>query len=126
MRRENRFLADEFVDRIDLSLTALIAPDQCGANDLIRRVEQNQSVHLTGEPDATNILARSAGRRKNSTNRKLCRVPPVLRTLFGPERTFHPHVFVRGGERVTHLPALVHEQRARAAGSDVNSKPVHS
>ncbi len=56
-RCDDRFLSDECVDGIDLSLASLVAPDQCGTNDLIGRIEQDQPMHLAGEPDAADIFA---------------------------------------------------------------------
>jgi hypothetical protein len=41
-------LADGLVDGIHLRLAALVAPDQRGAHDVVRRVEQDEAVHLAG------------------------------------------------------------------------------
>ncbi len=58
---ENAFAADLRVDPVDLLLTALIAPDERGAEHTIVAIEQREAVHLTGEPDALDVAALDAG-----------------------------------------------------------------
>ena len=50
-------------------------------------------------------------------------VPPVLGALLGPQRALHAHVFVRRGAARADGAALIHQQRARAAGADIDAQP---
>ena len=51
-------------------------------------------------------------------------IPPVFGTLFGPERLLHAHVFMRGGYGVANDAGFVDEERAGAAGADVDAEPI--
>ena len=110
---------------IDLHLRALIAPDKCGADDGVVLIEKSQAVHLAGEANARNLIAVQSGFLQNAADGGLCGVPPVFRTLLGPQRTVHENVFVRGGEAVGHLAVGIDEKCARAAGADVDAEPEH-
>ena len=44
-----------------LLLAALVAPDESGADHLIRFVEQDEAVHLAGEADSGDVRVRYAG-----------------------------------------------------------------
>ena len=109
---------------VHLSLAALVAPDERGPDHAARIIEHNQAVHLAGESDAFDVAARCSGLIENAADRALSGVPPVLGTLFGPQRPLHAHVFVRGSKRVLQMAVLVDEEGARAAGSDVDSHPI--
>jgi hypothetical protein len=105
---ENGLFTGKFVDAVDLSLAALVAPDQCGANDLIVCIKQHEAMHLSGEPNTANIGATDPGGLKDAADSQLRGVPPVFRALLGPERTLHPHLVVRGREGMADLAGRIH------------------
>ena len=67
-----------------LRLSALIAPDNGGADDLVLLIQQNSAVHLAGEADASDIIFADAGLLQYVAYRELAGLPPVLRILVGP------------------------------------------
>ncbi len=50
-------------------------------------------------------------------------VPPILGTLFGPQRALHAHLFVRSRESCADGAAIIHQEGARAAGANVDTQP---
>ncbi len=69
------------------------------------------------------VAARDARRGERAAHGIDRGIPPVLRTLLGPHGPLHPHVFVRRRVARAHAPAAIHQQRARASGSDIDSQP---
>ena len=117
--------AEGGVDVIDLDLRALVAPDEGGADDGVGFIEECEAVHLAGEADARDLIARDAGLGEDTADGGLGGIPPVFGALFGPERAVHDDVFVGGGEAVGDLAFGVEEEGAGAAGADVDAEPEH-
>src|SRR6266851_5811829 len=115
--------ADLGVDRVHLRLAALIAPDERGTNHLIRAVEDYQAVHLAGKSDAAHIAAGDAALGEHAANGFHRGVPPVFGALFGPQRTLHADVFVRGSIAGADAAALIDQKRARTSGADIDAQP---
>ena len=117
--------AEGGVDVINLDLGALVAPDEGGADDGVGFIEKGEAVHLAGEADARDLIARDAGLGEDAADGRLGGIPPVFGALFGPERAVHDDVFVGGGEAVGDLAFGVEEEGAGAAGADVDAEPEH-
>ena len=109
------------MDRIDLSLASLIAPDQTGADNLAFRVEHDKAVHLAREADAFYGVATDGCLSEDATNRDLGGAPPIVRVLFRPQRFLHAHLRMCFGASRNDLTLIIQQQRARAAGSDIDS-----
>ena len=69
-----------------LCFGALVAPDQCGANDFVVFVEQDSSVHLPGKPHGGDGIGGKPRRLKRFANGECRGSPPVARILFSPSR----------------------------------------
>ncbi len=121
--RQNIFHARRAIDEIDLLLAALVAPDQRRPNHLMRVIQNHQPVHLAGKSDAADFARSHTAFREHAANRQHRCVPPIFRTLLGPQRALHAHVFVRRSEAGANASLRVRQQRARAAGADVDSQP---
>src|SRR4029079_14276949 len=120
---KNGFAAHGLIDAVNLRLAALVAPDESRTNHAIVRVEHHKPVHLSGKTNALYVLSGKPGFFQHTAHRLPHRVPPILRPLFGPQRTPHPDVFVWSGERSNDLASVVNEESARASGSDIDAKP---
>ena len=117
--------ADAGVDPIDLRLTALVAPDQAGADYCASGIEHDEAVHLTGETDALNRSAIDLGFAENTTYGSLRSTPPVVGILFGPKGFLHVHRGVRLCAASGDIAVFIKEQRTSAAGTYVYPKPIH-
>ena len=93
---------DPLLDLGALRRGPLVVPEDRRAEDPVGRVEQDEPVHLPGEPDRGRVA------RADRRQRPLARPPPVLRILLGPAR-------LRNRERVLLLGAG--ENLARPARS---------
>ncbi len=113
-----------FVDAVNLLLAALVAPDQRGPDHLVRVVEQDETVHLTGQADALHVATCGGSLRQYSVNRGLGGGTPILRTLLGPQRLLHSHVLMRSGKGVFDTAVFAYQEGARAARSDIDSEPI--
>ena len=122
---QHLFLAHGGIDEIDLGLTALIAPDEGRTDDPMCSVEDHQAVHLPGESHAAHLVARYSSLRERTANRLDRGFGPVLRTLLGPQRMLHAHLFMGSGDGRDLLTVPVDEERARASRSDIYAEPVH-
>ena len=78
-------------------------------------------MHLTGQAHAADLISADPGRGQDALDRLLCRLPPVLGALLGPQRLLHAHVFVRRREAGLDRSLFIHQQCACAAGSDVDA-----
>ena len=98
--------------------------DECGAHHCTGGVEQNRSVHLSGEPDTANFFSPNRRFQYSPFYRDAAGAPPIARILFRPAR-------MRRRERLMFFSARrddgagdVHQQRARAARANVNAEEV--
>ena len=71
------------------------------------------------------FLAAHTGLRKHAAYRDGCGVGPVFGALLGPQRMFHPHLFVRGGNGRDLATCRIDQESAGSAGADIDSKPEH-
>jgi hypothetical protein len=93
-------------------LAALIAPDERRTDHYAPIIEDDEPVHLAAETDGPNLFSLDTVLPKYASNRVLSRIPPVLRTLFGPQWTMHRHVFMGRCEVRTDTAVLVDQQGA--------------
>ena len=88
-RRVRRNLNDFFrtqhtVHILDLFARSLVAPDNRAAQHLAVFIQHNQSVHLSGKPNALDICHIHAGGLQHRLHTLHYCVPPVLRLLLCP------------------------------------------
>jgi hypothetical protein len=109
---------------VGLFFAALVAPDERGAHDFTGGVEQNRAVHLAGEADTGDFLGANRRFLQGFSYGDAAGAPPIARILLGPAR-------VRRSERLMFFTARcddgagnVGQQRACAAGADVNAEEV--
>jgi hypothetical protein len=81
-------------------------------------------MHLSGETQASDVIAPQSGTVQNARNGNRTSSPPFIRMLLCPAnlRRRKRRVLFRGGRN--HAPVLVHDQGARSASSDVNAEYV--
>ncbi len=119
-----RVPAKQLLEFVGLRLAPLIAPDDCIAYDLIGgSPAQDGAMHLSLEANARPMSFQAKIRRmKRSLNRSSRGSPPVARVLLGPARprAIERLVVLRAGSDDLHRS--VHDQRARAACTHVNSE----
>ena len=119
---EQPIAADGVVQPPALGLGALVAPDDRRPQDRAARVEQHRAVHLSGETDARDGIGRDAGLRQDRAQRILRRAPPVGGILLGPRRTRRGKRRVLRRRRAQERAVFSKQQRARAAGADINTQ----
>jgi hypothetical protein len=117
--------ADRLVEPAAFGFGALIAPDDRGPQYGIFRIEEHGSVHLSREADARDRPGGHAARRQHRTDRLLRRPPPVVRILLGPAGSRRTERGVVPRLRSEERAVLAHDQRARAAGADVDAQDRH-
>ena len=59
---DQTFAAEHFFELARLRFAALVAPDDGGADDFVRGIEQDRAVHLSREADAGDVFGLDAGR----------------------------------------------------------------
>src|SRR5580704_12478694 len=74
--------ADALSDLLALLAGALVAPDDRRAQNLTRRVEQHQTMHLPGETDRSDLARRCPVFFKARSDSKAAGLPPIVRILF--------------------------------------------
>ncbi len=77
---------DPASDLLALGLGPLVVPEDGGADDVTRLVEQHRAVHLTGEPDSLDPVGPSPGLLHETTDRLLRSDPPQAGVLLRPHR----------------------------------------
>ena len=79
-------------------------------------------MHLAGEADARNVVGAQMGGLQRLADRRSAGAPPVAWILLGPTkaRAGEGLVLFRSGS--DDFPGRVHDERARAAGSYVDSE----
>ena len=78
-------------------------------------------MHLAGQADGLDVLALRARGFEHALDGFLRGVPPIARVLFRPAGTLHRHLLMRSGEARHEGAFFVDEQRAAAAGANVDS-----
>ena len=76
-------------DGVALGGRALVVPQDGRPQDGIGRVEQDEAVHLAGQPDRDDVLARRAGRGEHRPDGGDGAVPPQVGRLLAPARVGH-------------------------------------
>jgi hypothetical protein len=102
-----------------LGLGAAIVPKDGGTQDLVRLVQQDSAVHLSGQSDAAHLhKIVIPPKRADGCTRG---APPIFGILFAPER-----VRVRDRERRArlrdHRPRRVEQDRLNAGGAEIEAK----
>ena len=105
-----------------LGFAALVAPDDGVAHDFIGGIEQDCTVHLAGEADAGDVIWAQIGGMKSLADSRAAGSPPVARILLGPAgaRTAEGLVVVGAGS--DDFAGGVHDERAGAAGTNVDAE----
>jgi hypothetical protein len=88
-------------------------------------VEHHGAVHLSGETNAGDIIGAEAGFLDRFGNCQTAGSPPVVRMLLGPAdlRRGKRGVLLGGGR--DDMTLLIDDQRARAAGSNIDAENVN-
>jgi hypothetical protein len=107
-----------------LHCRALVAPDQGRTNEPAILIEQDRTVHLAGKPNTRDGIGGNTGVANRLLNRDGRRPPPVSRILFRPTRLGTPKGLVFGRSRRENLTAIVHDNRARSASTDIDPEEV--
>ena len=117
--------AQLLIDLLTLRFGANVAPDQRGANDVISIVEHHSAVHLAGEADARDVITAQARLLERLSNREAAGSPPVLGILLGPADLWGSEGRMLFGGGTHYMSVRVDDERARAAGSDVDAEYVN-
>jgi hypothetical protein len=81
----------------------------------------DETMHLTSETDRNNIIGADTRFFYNFANAFGCTIPPQIRMLFAPKRTWSlVRIFVRCNSQ--HLALIVHEQGFGRSCRNVESK----
>ena len=114
--------ADVALEFLRLSFCALIAPNEGGAYDFVAFIEQHRAVHLTREADGGDGLGRETGRPESLGNSEGGGAPPVARVLLGPAGLWTGEIGVLFRARCKDDTALINNDRASAASTDINTE----
>ena len=87
--------ADGLPDHVALGGRALVVPEDGRPQDGIGPVQEHESVHLTGQPDRGDLVARDPGLGQDRPDRADRAVPPQLGRLFAPTRLGHLEAVLR-------------------------------
>jgi hypothetical protein len=107
----------------DLSLSALIAPDERGPDYFVARIKQDRAMHLPRETNTSNFI--SLTRCSESTsNRKPASSPPIARVLLRPSqlRRCKGRVLLRA--RGDDSPPFIHDESAGSAGANIDTEKL--
>lgn len=115
------FEADGALELFGLCFRALIAPDERGADDFVVRVEKDGAVHLAGKSDAGDGVASEPGGCDGFADGKSGGAPPVAWVLLGPARLWTGKVGVLFGAGGEDGAAVVEDNGASSAGSNINA-----
>ena len=78
---------DGLADRVARRGGPLVVPQDGRAQDVVGRVEEHGAVHLAGQADRDDVVARDARRGQDRPDRRDGAVPPEVRRLLAPERS---------------------------------------
>jgi hypothetical protein len=101
---------------------ALVAPDERGAHNFVGGVQQNRAMHLAGEADACYFFGANRRFLQSFFYRDAAGAPPIARILFGPATLRRSERLMLFRPRRHDDTRGVHQQRAGAAGANVNAK----
>ena len=97
----------------------LVVPQDRRPEDLVRRIQQDEAVHLAGEPDRDDLGRRDAGRRQDRSDRVDAARPPQPGVLLAPQRPWDVEAVFRDPDPADG-PRLVDEDGLRRGGRDVD------
>src|SRR5580658_213079 len=118
--------ADQSGQIAALLLASDIAPDNGGSYDTCLLVQQYRAVHLSGQANASDLIAAHSGGCQRFRHRHAARAPPVARILLGPanlRRRESSVVFGSGGKQAS---LAINNQGARTSSADIDSQKIHS
>ncbi len=103
-------LTDTFPNLVTLRLCSLIVPQDRGAKDLPRVVEEHQSMHLAGETNPCHSVPFNSGLCQCVADGDHGGIPPEVWRLLRPERPRRFEVVFRPPDG-DNCPLIVHQQR---------------
>ena len=115
------FGADSIVEILALLLCANVAPNKRGADDFARSIQHDGAMHLAGEADASDLVPAQISLRQRFANGDARSAPPISGMLFRPADFRRGERLVFFGSGGDDAAVFVDDQRACAAGSDVDS-----
>jgi len=120
------FIADLLVQPVALRLGARVAPDQRRAQHSAIFVQHHGTVHLAGEAEGGDCLARFRRGLDGSANRLLRGPPPVFRVLLRPAgmRRLEGRMLARCA--ADQLSTSIHNHGARSARAYIHPQKPHS
>jgi hypothetical protein len=117
--------AEQFRQLSNLSFRPLIAPDDGGSHDLVARIEQDGTVHLSRESDAVNSGSAGAEFFQRPRHGMPAGSPPIPRILFCPSQLRRLKRLMVCGSGRNHRSPLVNDESARPAGADIDAEAVN-
>jgi hypothetical protein len=123
-QRDQPLAANARGDVVALGLRPLVVPQDRRAQHRAGSILKHQPVHLPGQADGGDLVARSAAFRQHSADAGRDAVPPVCRILLAPQR-FRLADGLRRGVRGDHAPRRVCDERLGASRADVQSQQKH-
>jgi hypothetical protein len=100
----------------------LVAPDERGTDPGIGAIQDDETVHLPGEADAFNLIARDARGGEHTADGGNRGIPPILGPLLSPYRALHAHLLMGRREPRADAAAFVYQEGARTARSNIDAK----